>query len=161
MKLRNISLALCLLLSFALSISACGGKSSDANDPAAPPLLNGADADEQLTASQNGLYNVEVNWSPNLEAGTLDNSALLHFHNAAGEHVPAILKRFSLYHATMGHGSIKENEMVFTQEDLGHWLVKNIYFSMPGAARSWVVDIEAELDGKSDKARVVIDAEVR
>ncbi|MBC7531738.1 MAG: hypothetical protein H7318_09180 [Oligoflexus sp.] len=161
MKYSNILVHIGIVLSFLVSVSACGSKSDSKDNPALPPASGRDNSEEQLKVSKNGLFNVEVTWSPSLEAGTLNNSALIHFRAPASEHAPAILKSFRLYHSTMGHGSIKENEMTFTEEEAGHWLVKNIYFSMPGAASSWVVDIEAELNGVTDSVRVVIDAEVR
>ncbi len=159
-------LSMIFFISFYGMMMACG--SSKSSSPQGPtPALDAAGenhekegGDELRVSSTKGLFQVEVNWSPNLVAGTIENSALVHFHNPAGDHIPAVLKRFKLYMTTMGHGSIKENELTLTEEEPGHWLVKNIYFSMPGASTSWVVDIEAELEGQTDTARVVIDAEV-
>lgn len=170
MKVIRIG-SLCLMLSLSQLIS-CGEsrKSSDERPKddaqSAANHQNGTEAldthSSEGTPSEKGLFLVKVDWQNDvLTAGTFDNSALVHFNNAAGEHVGATLKSFKLFMVSMGHGSIKENEMIFSQMDEAHWKVDSIYFSMGGPASSWAVDVEAEVNGQTDKARVIIGQEVK
>ncbi len=113
--------------------------------------------------SPNGVFLANVSWSANLVAGSLENQATVKFFEPHLHKAPAILKSFKLFMPAMGHGSIKTDQMVFTQDpaDPSTWTVSKIYFSMPGGSGEWVVDIEAELAGKTDKVRISIPAEVK
>lgn len=167
MKIAFYSLFISLLIS-----SACTARDKDnapaPNDSAdTPPAAGQVTDDSQAgampvgkTPSENGLFMVAVRWSPNLEAGTLENTAKVYFNSADGQPLAATLKKFSLFMVSMGHGSIKEKEMSFTALEASQWQVDRIYFSMPGPFASWAVDIEAEVNGQLDKARVSIDHEV-
>ena len=170
MKFRNqiwLILFSCILTS---SLLACGeeksnetGQHSPAEDMDQYPAI-GDDkkpSTEDRTQSENGLFFVKVVWgNQSLKAGTLANNAMVRFSDLSGEHVPVALKSFKLFMVSMGHGSIKEEEMLIESVDDAHWEVKNIYFSMGGTVNSWAVDIEAEVNGQTDRARVIIEQEV-
>jgi hypothetical protein len=164
--------------SLCLVLFSCGKHSSNKDpDPATGVAVTGAgdhtghtdtgaDAQDADSAdgkihSANNLYIVKIGWTHDPVAGTLDNSAIVHFDDLNGQHVAAVLKSFHLYHQTMGPGSIKDDAMTFTQLNEAHWQVDNVYFSMPGSAGSWVVNIEAEVNGQVDKAQVPVAMEVK
>lgn len=164
-KIRTIFLSLGLM--FSLPACASDSATTDIDDSPASQKDYQAVNDEQSqaiegkTSSDNNLFLVEVVWqNQSLNAGTLENTAVVHITNSSGESIQANLKSFKLFMVSMGHGSIKEDEMVLSQLSNGSWRVDNIYFSMGGPANSWAVDIEAESDGQTDNARVLITQEV-
>ncbi|MCX6127933.1 MAG: hypothetical protein NTX25_02575 [Proteobacteria bacterium] len=114
------------------------------------------------TASNQNRFHVKVDWSSPLLAGELNNSATVTFLSPHGEALPLTLKSFKLFMPSMGHGSIKTDKLILTQNpnEMNVWSVGQIYFSMGGAAGDWVVDIEGSACGLSDKARVLIQQSV-
>jgi hypothetical protein len=165
------------LLVLALSLSACGSNDSKKSDSQSTRDDAAADTEHQdghglgdeghapksAVLSERGVFLVSIEWSEGLEAGTLANQATLTLWDPTLHKVSGTLKSFKLYMPSMGHGSIKTGEMKFVQDltDPAVWSVSNIYFSMGGGTGSWVVDLEAEVGGQSDKVRVVIPYEVR
>jgi hypothetical protein len=116
-----------------------------------------------FTASANQAFHVKIEWSAPLKAASLENKATVTFVNEHAEALPLKLNSFKLFMPAMGHGSGKADQMVLTQDkdNPNVWSVDRIYFSMGGAAGSWVVDVEAGGCGSSDKARVSIAVEVQ
>lgn len=165
-KTNAILLSSILLLS--LPACASDNASNDADDNPALQQDYQAVSDEKSqstedkTPSENNLFLADVVWeNESLYAGSLENSAVVHITNISGEYIQADLKSVKLFMVSMGHGSIKEDEMVLSELSDGRWKVENIYFSMGGPANSWAVDIEADFDGQTDKARVLIKQEVK
>jgi hypothetical protein len=115
------------------------------------------------TMSAEGRFHVKVEWSSPLRAMSLENKATVSFVNEHAEALPMKLTAFKLFMPAMGHGSNKSDQMVLSQDpEQSHvWKVEQIHFSMGGGAGDWVVDIEGSACGVSDKARVVIPAEVQ
>jgi hypothetical protein len=163
-----------------LTVLGCSGKSSkdSATEPsiAAAPVsvdsaicselmeLHGAEeAQPGYTFSETKVFQVRIDWSSPLVAGELNNSARLKFLQKHGEAMPLSLNSFKLFMPAMGHGSIKTDKLILTQdlEDTSSWKVQQIYFSMPGGAGDWVVDLAVSACGISDKFRVVIPGEVK
>lgn len=176
MKLSSYISVLCLLA----AMNACAKKSDSSNnqgaqdaaaittdDPAVceelqeEMALHGAI--EGYTASAAGKFNVKVDWSSPLVAGELTNKATVTFLSHHGEPFALNLLSFKLFMPAMGHGTIKADKLVFTQNatEKNIWSVDQIYFSMGGGANEWVVDVEAGACGITDKARVVIPVEVQ
>ena len=169
--------AMSLILIFALSL-ACSKKSSDKASPGASMSAQISDdpvfcseytqtqvhqAKEGFTSSAAQAFQAKVDWSSPLIAGELNNGATLSFLSSNGKPAPLALNSFKLFMPAMGHGSIKADKMLFTQQaDAKNiWSVSQIYFSMGGAAGEWLVEIEASACGISDKARVIIEQEVQ
>ncbi len=48
------------------------------------------------------------------------------------------------------------NKQLKTYDDLYSWSVENIFFSMPGQANEWAIDIEGSLGEDKDRVRVLI-----
>ncbi|WP_141734383.1 hypothetical protein [Oligoflexus tunisiensis] len=143
-----------------LAALSCGKNSDNNKDENTTAPLPGADQTslEGYSLSPNRAFAAKIVWNNAPVAGSFDNSAEVYFLDPKGEPVSTSqLTRFHLYMASMGHPSIKENEMTFTQVDPGHWTVGRIYFSMGGSSGSWVVDLEAEVNGQADQVRVSID----
>jgi hypothetical protein len=143
-----------------LAALSCGKNSDNKKNDNAVALPPGADqaALEGYTLSPNRAFAVRIDWNRAPVAGSFDNSAEVYFLDALGQPVESsVLSRFHLYMASMGHPSIKEEEMTLTQVDAGHWTVDRIYFSMGGSAGSWVVDLDATVNGQADQVRVSID----
>ena len=153
---------LCAVIFASFFLFACGSSSS--SDKSETPQTENSQNESGLpllgTASEQGAFRVSIEWSQPITAGTLENTATLHFYDAKGADLSVQLTRYRLYMISMGHGSIKEKDMVFTDLGNGAWKVENIFFSMGGPASSWVVDVEADVAGQADKARVSIDYEV-
>lgn len=115
-------------------------------------------APREAVFSENRVFLASVIWSDNLRAGTLENSAQITFWEPQLHKTAAVLKSFKLFMPAMGHGSIKTDQLVLTQDPANPavWQASRIYFSMPGGPGEWVVDIEAEVGGRRDKVRVTI-----
>lgn len=118
---------------------------------------------EGYTDSEGGKFKVKVDWPNPLIAGDLNNKATVTFLNHHGEAFALNLVSFKLFMPSMGHGTIKSDKLVFTQNqsEKNIWDVDQIYFSMGGMADEWVVDVEAGACGITDKARVSIPVEVQ
>ncbi len=116
-----------------------------------------------FTAAANNKFHVKVDWSENLLAGELTNSAKVTFQSPHGEPMGLTLKSFKLFMPSMGHGTIKADKLIFARDPVEThvWSVSQIYFSMGGAAGEWVVDVEGSACGLTDKARVTIQQEVK
>jgi hypothetical protein len=176
MKLFASMSVICLVLGTAScakkSDSTAGaGDHADAavsvDDPAAcaamqEVALHGA-PEEGFTASEGSKFQVKVEWSSPLVSGELNNSAKVTFLSHHGEPLALTLASFKLFMPAMGHGTIKADKLVFKQDTSSKnvWDVSQIYFSMGGGANEWVVDVEGSACGVSDKARVLIPAEVQ
>lgn len=153
----------CCLWVLIFAASACGKNSQNNEDSPSPSPLPVADQNpmDGYVLSPNQTFSVKVVWNNPPISQTFDNSAEVYFLDKNGQVATASkLTRFHLYMATMGHPSIKEKEMVLTQVDPAHWNISRIFFSMGGSKGSWVVDLEAEVNGQADKVRVSIDHEV-
>jgi len=165
--------------SMILTLAACDNKSSDnkaegqtqdaapvIDDPALCQALADAhehEAPEGYTASPKHTFYVKLDWSSPLLAGELNNSASVTFISGHGDPLPMNLKSFKLFMPSMGHGTIKADKLVFTQNATAKniWNVGQVYFSMGGGPGEWVVDVEATACGYTDTARVVIAQEVQ
>jgi hypothetical protein len=146
-----------------ITASACGQNSDNDRDNVAPAPAPAADqtplAGFQLSEQQH--FAVKIVWNNPPVSQSFDNSAEVYLLDSKGQTVTdSQLTRFHLYMASMGHPSIKEKEMIFTQVDPGHWTVSRIFFSMGGSAGAWVVDLDAMVNGTTDHIRVSIDHEV-
>lgn len=119
-------------------------------------------APREAAPSPNRLFLASVNWSTPLVAGSLNNTAEVSFWGPDLHKKAAVIKSFKLFMPAMGHGSIKTDQMQFSQDpaNAALWKVSKIYFSMPGGPGEWVVDIEAEVGGQTDKVRIAIPHEV-
>ena len=157
--MRYMVQSLLALFFLNLSWTACGSHSSSPANSATPAVVGEPGAP---VASENGSFWVSVNWSADLTAGSLANSAVVKFTDAQQAPLAAELSSFKLFMPSMGHGSIKTKEMILSKDSAqaGTWNVKNIYFSMGGGVDEWVVDITASVNGVADKVRVTIPYEV-
>jgi hypothetical protein len=149
-----------ILITTAIS---CGQNSDNDKDNKEPVPAPAADQTPMagFLLSEQQHFAVKLVWNNPPISQSFDNSAELYFLDHNGQAVTeSQVTRFHLYMASMGHPSIKEKEMVFTQVDPGHWTISRIFFSMGGSAGSWVVDLDAVVNGKADHIRVSIDHEV-
>ena len=111
-------------------------------------------------AADSQTFAVALNWERAPVALSLNNRAYVRFLQMDGSETEAQLTRFTLFNAATGQGSIRQDEMRFTQVEPGLWLVDHVYFSQGGARNSWVADVEAQSAGRSGKARLSIDYEI-
>ncbi|MDQ3231839.1 MAG: hypothetical protein M3Q07_08470 [Pseudobdellovibrionaceae bacterium] len=146
---------------FIFTLVSCGDADKNTADPPARPTGPEQEAQAPFALSTNQTFAVKIVWNHPPRSQSLDNSAEVYFVDKNSQNlVDTRLLRFHLYMASMGHPSIKEEDMVFNQVAPGHWTVSRIFFSMGGSAGSWVVDLEAEVEGQPDKVRVSIPHEV-
>ena len=112
--------------------------------------------------SEGGLYRVKIEWQNPLVAGTLSNSAKVVFYDAYGAPKAVQLLSFKPYMVSMGHGSLRGSKLIMKQSpgDESLWNVDNVFFSMPGQAAEWAIDIEGASGEDKDRVRVLIPAAI-
>lgn len=108
--------------------------------------------------SEGGLYRVKIEWVAPLLAGTLNNSAKVSFYDAYGVPKDIQMVSFKPFMVSMGHGSLRGSKLIMKSDpnDGSNWSVENIFFSMPGQANEWAIDIEGSLGEDKDRVRVLI-----
>lgn len=146
-----------------LTAISCGSGHDNDKKSENPPLAPAADQTplSGFRLSDQEIFAAKIVWNNPPVSQSFENSAEVYLLDKSGQPLTSSrLTRFHLYMTSMGHPSIKEKEMQFTQVDPGHWTVSRIFFSMGGSAGSWVVDLEAEANGQADHIRVSIDHEV-
>ena len=113
--------------------------------------------------SKQSYFALTAMWPAELHAAKLNDTIRLKFWEVEGHELSAKLLQVSPYMVSMGHGSTNADKQVFTQtsENPSEWTIKNVYFSMGGAANTWALDVTAEVEGVSDTARIIIPLEVK
>lgn len=159
-------------LIFVFVLHACGSddKSSDHASPkpnggrpatSTPELTteNPFDFDRAVVVKSNhGIYEVHLNWKKNPVAGMdKHNVADVVFKASSGETKELVLGKFQPKMNCCGTKPVQSQKIKKFAGQVGRLEISDVYFHAAGAQNGWTLLIDAKVNGKEDRAEMIIE----
>ncbi len=129
--------------------------------PSSPALSGESSFDFEkavVVKSNRGIYEVHLNWKRSPAAGMdTNNVADVVFKASSGETTRVDLDKLQPKMNCCGAKPVQKQKIKKIDNQIGRFEIAGIYFHAAGAHNGWTLLIDAEVNGVSDRAEMIIE----